>query len=82
MRILGGCEKVDVRCELESEAGVMKNLGVQWDFLVCLEMLGGGGHEDVDAGFLLLPVRGLVRCRGLLEKELTIFWGEVSQSLF
>ena len=35
----------------------MEDLGVQWDFLVCLEMRGSGWHEDVDAGLLLLQAR-------------------------
>ena len=65
LRIFGVSEKVEVWCELESVTGVMEDLGVQWDFLVCLEMWGSGRDENVDAGFLLFPVSGFVGCRGL-----------------
>ena len=66
---------------MESVTGVMEDLGVQWDFLVCLEMWGSGKDENVDAGFLLVTVSGFVGCRGLTEEELTVFCGELSQSL-
>ena len=59
----------------------MEDLGVQWDFLVCPEMWRSGGDENVNAGFLLFPVRGLVGFRGLSEEELAVFCGEFSQSL-
>ena len=59
----------------------MEDLGVQWDFLVCFEMLGSGGDDNFDAGFLLFAVSGFVGCRGLTEEELTVFFGEFTQSL-
>ena len=81
MSVLGVSKKVEVWCELESVTGVMEDLGVQWDFLVCLEMRGSGRNKDVDPGILLISVSGFVGCRGLTEEELTVFCGELSQSL-
>ena len=62
MCVLGAGEKIEVRGELESKASVVEYLGVQRDFFVSLEVTRLGGGKDVDARFLLLPVRGFVGC--------------------
>ena len=67
MCVLGAGEKVEVGCELESVTSVVEYLGVQRDFFVSFEVRGLGGGKDFDARFLLLPVRGFVRCSGLSE---------------
>ena len=72
LRIFGVSEKIEFWCELKSVTCLMEDLGVQWDFLVCLEMFGSGGDDNVDAGFLLFAVSGFVGRRGLTEKELTV----------
>ena len=62
MCVLGAGEKVEVRCELESKASVVEYLGVQRDYFVSFEVRGFGRGKNVDARFLLLPVRGFIRC--------------------
>ena len=42
MGILGASEKVEVWCELESVAGVMKDFGVKRHFFVGVEVRGVG----------------------------------------
>ena len=81
MRILRISENVEVWCELESVSGGQENFVVQKDLLVGLEVRGGGRDENVDTGFLVFCVRGLVGGRGLSEKHLTIFRGEFPQLL-
>ena len=62
MSVLGASEKVEVWGELKSVASVVKYLAVQRDFFVGFEVWGLRRSEDVDARFLLLSVRGFVRC--------------------
>ena len=62
MCILGASEKVEVGCELESVASVVKYLGVQRDFFVGFEVRGFRRGKDINARFLLFAVRGFVRC--------------------
>ena len=62
MSVLGASEKVEVGSELEAVTRIVKYLGVQRDFLVGFEVCGLRRGEDVDARFLLLSVRGFVRC--------------------
>ena len=62
MCVLGAGEEVEVGSELESVASVVKYLGVQRDLFVGFEVWGLRRGEDVDACFLLLSVRGFVRC--------------------
>ena len=81
LRILRISENVEVWCELESVAGGLENFVVQKDFLVGLEVRGGGWDENGDTGFLVFSVRGLVGGRGLSEKQLPIFSGEFPQPL-
>ena len=64
-RILKVGEDVKVWCELKTVAGVMENLGIQWDFIVCLEVRRSCRNENVDAGLMLFSVSGFVCCRGL-----------------
>ena len=47
---------------MESVTGIVEYFGVQRNFFVGLEVRGLGGGKDVDARFLLLPVRGFVGC--------------------
>ena len=72
---------VEIRGKLESVTRIVKDFGIEWDFLVGFKMRRSGRDEDIDAGFLLFQVSGFVRCRGLLEKEFEVFCCEVSQSL-
>ena len=62
MCVLGAGEKIEVGCELESVASIVEYLGVQRDLFIIFEMRGLGGGKYVDARFLLLSVRGFVRC--------------------
>ena len=62
MCVLGAGEEVEIGCELESVTGVMEYLGVQRNFFVSFEVRGLGRGKDIDARFLLLPVRGFVGC--------------------
>ena len=62
MCVLGAGEEVEVGCELELVASVVKYLGVQRDFFVGFEVRGLRMGKYVDTHFLLLSVRGFVRC--------------------
>ena len=62
MCVLGAGEKVEVGCELESVTSVVEYLGVQRDFLVGFEVRRLRRGKDIDSRFLLLSVRGFVRC--------------------
>ena len=53
---------------MESVAGIVKDFGVQGDFLVGLEVRRVCVDEDIDSRILLFSVRGLVRSRGFSEE--------------
>ena len=59
----------------------MEYIGVKRNFFVGFEVWGVPWDKNVDTGFLLLPVRLFVGRRGLTEKPLSVFRGEVSHSL-
>ena len=72
---------MEVWCKLESVTGVMKDLGVQRDFLVGFEVRGSSMNENVDTGFLLFSVSRFVGRRCLAEKPLALFRRKFLHSL-